>query len=152
MEQDKVVELRIPGQFQEDPLTAVLRDGARRLLAQAIEAEVAAFLTQHADQVTAEGHWRVVRNGYLPERAIQTGIGPVPVHQPRVRDRGAVPGETPIRFTSGLLPRYLRRTRSLEDLLPWLDLKGVSTGDSRTRSRRCSDRTLQVCRRQPSAA
>ncbi len=129
MEQDKVVELRSPGQFQEDPLTAVLRDGARRLLAQAIEAEVAAFLTQHADQVTAEGHRRVVRNGYLPERAIQTGIGPVPVHQPRVRDRGAVPGETPIRFTSGLLPRYLRRTRSLEDLLPWVYLKGVSTGD-----------------------
>ncbi len=129
MEQDKVVELRSPGQFQEDPLTAVLRDGARRLLAQAIEGEVAAFLTQHADQVTAEGHRRVVRNGYLPERAIQTGIGPVPVHQPRVRDRGAVAGETPIRFTSGLLPRYLRRTRSLEDLLPWLYLKGVSTGD-----------------------
>jgi putative transposase len=132
MEQDKVVELRIPGPFQDDPLTAVLRDGARRLLAQAVEAEVAAFLAQHTDEVTADGHRRVVRNGYLPEREIQTGIGPVPVRQPRIRDRAATAaaaGETAIRFSSALLPRYLRRTRSLEDLLPWLYLKGVSTGD-----------------------
>jgi transposase-like protein len=129
MDQGKVIDLRIPDQFQEDLLTTVLRDGARRLLAQAVEAEVAAFLAQHVDQVTADGHRRVVRNGYLPERTIQTGIGPVPVRQPRVRDRGATPGAAPIRFTSGLLPRYLRRTRSLEDLLPWLYLKGVSTGD-----------------------
>src|SRR5689334_15846298 len=131
MEQDKVVELRIPGPFQDDPLTAVLRDGARRLLAQAVEAEVAAFLAQYADEVTADGHRRVVRNGYLPEREIQTGIGPVPVRQPRIRDRAATAtataaaGETAIRFSSALLPRYLRRTRSLEDLLPWLYLKGV---------------------------
>src|SRR5689334_15381827 len=131
MQQDKVVELRIPGPFQDDPLTAVLRDGARRLLAQAVEAEVAAFLAQHADDVTADGHRRVVRNGYLPEREIQTGIGPVAVRQPRIRDRAAATasGETPIRFSSALLPRYLRRTRSLEDLLPWLYLKGVSSGD-----------------------
>jgi len=130
MEQDRVVELRIPGPFQDDPLTAVLRDGARRLLAQAVEAEVTAFLAQYANQVTADGHRRVVRNGYLPEREIQTGVGPVPVRQARIRDRAAAaPGETPIRFTSALLPRYLRRTRSLEDLLPWLYLKGVSTGD-----------------------
>jgi putative transposase len=133
MEQDKVVELRIPGPFQDDPLTAVLRDGARRLLAQAVEAEVVAFLAQYTDEVTADGHRRVVRNGYLPEREIQTGIGPVPVRQPRIRDRAATAtaaaGETAIRFSSALLPRYLRRTRSLEDLLPWLYLKGVSTGD-----------------------
>jgi putative transposase len=131
MEQDKVVELRLPGPFQDDPLTAVLRDGARRLLAQAVEAEVAAFLAQYTDEVTADGHRRVVRNGYLPEREIQTGIGPVPVRQPRIRDRAATAAaaETAIRFNSALLPRYLRRTRSLEDLLPWLYLKGVSTGD-----------------------
>src|SRR5689334_18676457 len=132
MQQDKVVELRIPGPFQDDPLTAVLRDGARRLLAQAVEAEVAAFLAQYADEVTADGHRRVVRNGYLPEREIQTGIGPVPVRQPRIRDRAATAtaaAGTAIRFSSALLPRYLRRTRSLEDLLPWLYLKGVSTGD-----------------------
>lgn len=129
MAEDKSVELQIPGAFQEDPLTAVLRDGARRLLAQAVEAEVAAFLAHHADQVTTDGHRRLVRNGYLPERDIQTGIGAVPVRQPRVRDRGAISGVTAIRFTSALLPRYLRRTRSLEDLLPWLYLKGVSTGD-----------------------
>ena len=129
MAQDKVVELRIPGSCSEDALTAVLRDGARRLLAQAIEAEVAGFLAAHADEVTATGHRRVVRNGYLPEREIQTGIGAVAVRQPRVRDRAVPPGAAPIRFTSTLLPRYLRRTRSLEDLLPWLYLKGVSTGD-----------------------
>lgn len=129
MDEDKIVELPIPGAFPEDPLTAVRRDGARRLLAQAVEAEVAAFLAHHADQVTTAGHQRLVRNGYLPERDIQTGIGAVPGRQPRVRDRGAISGVTPIRFTSALLPRYLRRTRSLEDLLPWLYLKGVSTGD-----------------------
>src|SRR5512144_1669352 len=149
MDQDKVVELKIPEALQDDPLTAVLRDGARRLLAQAVEAEVSAFLAEHADKVTADGRRRVVRNGYLPERDIQTGIGQtgigqtgigqtgigqtgigaVAVRQPRVRDRGAAGAEAPIRFTSALLPRYLRRPRSLEDLLPWLDLKGVSTGD-----------------------
>lgn len=110
-------------------MTAVRRDGARRLLAQAVEAEVAAFLAHHADQLTTAGHQRLVRNGYLPERDIQTGIGAVPGRQPRVRDRGAISGVTPRHFTSALLPRYLRRTRSLEDLLPWLYLKGVSTGD-----------------------
>jgi transposase-like protein len=113
--------------LQDDPLTAVLRDGARRLLAQAIEAEVSAFLAEHADQL--DGRRRVVRNGYRPEREIQTGIGPVVVRAPRLRDRRAAEDAPPIRFTSALLPRYLRRTRSLEDLLPWLYLKGISTGD-----------------------
>lgn len=129
MDQDKVADLKIPGALQDDPLTAVLREGARRLLAQAVEAEVSAFLAKHVDKVTADGRQRVVGNGYLPERAIQTGIGAVAVRQPRVRDRGAAGEEAPIRFTSALLPRYLRRTRSLEDLLPWLYLKGVSTGN-----------------------
>src|SRR5512135_1137666 len=147
MDEDKVVELQIPEAFQEDPLTAVLRDGARRLLAQTVEAEVAAFLAHHADQVTADGHRRLVRNGYLPERKIQTGIGAVPVRQPRVRDRGAISGVTPIRFTSALLPRYLRRTRSLEDLLPWLYLKGVSPATSAKRSRPCWGRPRPGCRR-----
>src|SRR5512144_2180290 len=105
MDQDKVVELKIPGALQDDPLTAVLRDGARRLLAQAVEAEVSAFLAEHADKVTADGRRRVVRNGYLPERDIQTGIGQtgigqtgigaVAVRQPRVRDRGAAGAEAP---------------------------------------------------------
>ena len=125
MKENTVVAFRNPSDFQEDPLTDVLRTGARQLLSQAIEAEVAVFLDAHAGLVVDSGHRRVVRNGHLPERAIQTGIGPVSVRQPRVRDRG----DGAIRFTSSILPRYLRRTKSLEDLLPWLYLKGISTGD-----------------------
>ena len=125
MKENTVVAFRNSTNFQEDPLTDVLRTGARQLLSQAVEAEVASFLDAHAELVDDAGHRRVVRNGYLPERAIQTGIGPVSVRQPRVRDRG----DGAIRFTSAILPRYLRRTKSLEDLLPWLYLKGISTGD-----------------------
>ena len=124
MEENTVIAFRSPADFQEDPLTEVLQAGARKLLAQAIEAEVASFLEAYAALVDDAGRRRVVRNGYLPERAIQTGIGPVSVRQPRVRDRG----DGAIRFTSAILPRYLRRTKSLEDLLPWLYLKGISTG------------------------
>jgi transposase-like protein len=109
-------------------LTEVLRHGARTLLAQAIEAEVAGFLASHAELVDAAGRRRLVRNGFLPEREIQTGVGPVAVRQPRVRDRGPA-ADARIRFTSAILPRYLRRTRSLEELLPWLYLKGISSGD-----------------------
>ena len=85
---------------------------------------------------------RVVRNGYQPERTIQTGIGDVPVKAPRVRDRQGT-----IKFSSSILPRYLRRTRSLEELLPWLYLKGLSTSDFSAALRRYSDRTRPVCRR-----
>ena len=125
MKENTVIAFRNPADFQEDPLTEVLQAGARKLLAQAIEAEAALFLESYAVLVDDAGCRRVVRNGYLPERAIQTGIGPVSVRQPRVRDRG----DGAIRFTSAILPRYLRRTKSLEDLLPWLYLKGISTGD-----------------------
>src|SRR5690606_31283905 len=77
----------------------------------------------------AQGHRMVVRNGHLPEREIQTGIGPVPVRQPRVNDRRVDENGDRIRFTSEILPKYLRKTRSLEELIPWLYLKGISTGD-----------------------
>ena len=106
-----------------DALTEVLREGARTLLAQAIEAEVAEFLARHADKRDALGRVRLVRNGHLPERTVQTGIGAVAVKAPRVRDRA---GE--LRFTSSILPPYLRRTKTIEELLPWLYLKGISTG------------------------
>ena len=129
MEEDNVISLRRPADRAEDPLTEVLRHGARTLLAQAIEAEVSTFLANHADLVDDAGHRRLVRNGFLPERTIQTGIGAVPVRQPRVRDRGPATAAAKIRFTSAILPRYLRRTRSLEELLPWLYLKGISSGD-----------------------
>ena len=109
----------------EDPLTECLRSGAQQLLQSAIEAEVGSLLAQYADETTEEGLQRVVRNGHLPERTIQTGIGDVSVKVPRVRDRGN--GE--VVFHSKLVPPYLRRAKSVEELLPWLYLKGISTGD-----------------------
>ena len=128
MEKDSVVALPRPGaSVTDDPLLAVLREGARRMLLQAIEAEVEAFLAAHAGLADAQGRRRLVRNGHAPERQIRTGIGPVEVRRPKLRDRGAE-GDEPIRFTSAILPAYLRRTRNLEELLPWLYLKGVSTG------------------------
>ena len=100
----------------------------RTLLGQAIKAEVAEFLAKHADLKTATGQQRVVRHGHLPEREIMTGIGPVCVRQPRVRDREATEGER-IRYSPSILPRYARRSKSLEVLIPILYLKGISTGD-----------------------
>src|SRR5436309_15600093 len=98
------------------------------MLMQAIEAEVAAFLAGHAGLLDQQGRRRLVRNGHAPERQIQTGIGPLEVRRPKVRDRGAAASGEPIRFSSAILPASLRRTRNLEELLPWLYLKGVSTG------------------------
>jgi putative transposase len=115
-----------PGTFV-DALTEVLRRGARDLLAQAVEAEVAALLESHADKRTADGRRRLVRHGHLPEREIMTGIGPVAVRCPRVRDRVGKAAER-LRFWSAILPRYARRTKSLEVLIPILYLKGVSSG------------------------
>lgn len=129
MPNDNVVRLIQPGAF-DDQLTEVLRNGARALLAQAIEAEVAGFLAKHADIKTEDGRTRVVRHGHLPEREVMTGIGPVPVKQPRVRDRGATAGDPGrIRFLPSILPPYMRRSKSIETLLPILYLKGISTGD-----------------------
>lgn len=125
MEESNVLTLATP--FGDDPLTDVLRQGARKLLAQAIEAEVESFLEEHRGLRDEAGRARLVRNGYLPEREVQTGIGPVRVKAPRVRDR--TDKEEKLRFHSGILPRYLRRSASLEELIPWLYLKGVSTGD-----------------------
>ena len=126
---DNVVELIQPGIFA-DQLTEVLRKGARALLTQAVEAEVSEFLASTAHLETADGGRRVVRHGHLPEREIMTGIGPVAVRQPRVRDREAGAGDPArIRFTPAILPPYARRSKSLETLIPILYLKGVSTGD-----------------------
>ena len=127
MTDTNVFQFSQPGTFA-DPLTEILRNGARALLAQAVEAEVAALLGCHADKLTADGHQRVVRHGHLPEREIMTGIGPVAVRCPRVRDR-VEQGCERIRFSSAILPPYARRSKSLEVLIPILYLKGVSTGD-----------------------
>src|SRR5499425_1903384 len=122
-----VIKLAQSGVFT-DSLTEVLRRGARALLTQAVEAEVAEFLAKHADLKTETGHQRVVRHGHLPEREIMTGVGPVTVRQPRVRDRVSGDGER-IRYSPAILPRYARRSKSLEVLIPILYLKGISTGD-----------------------
>ena len=128
MQTDNIVKLIQPGTVS-DPLTEILRNGARALLVHAVEAEVADFLAKHSDVKTEDGHQRVVRHGHLPEREVMTGIGPVAVRQPRVRDREAG-AEDPerIRFTPAILPPYARRSKSLDTLLPILYLKGVSTG------------------------
>jgi transposase-like protein len=122
-----VFQLAQPGAFS-DPLTEVLRNGARALLAQAVETEVAGFLADHAVKLTDDGRQRLVRHGHLPGRSIMTGIGPVAVRVPRVRDRLAGADDR-IRFSSAILPPYARRSKSLEVLIPILYLKGISTGD-----------------------
>ena len=129
MSNDNVSKLIQPGAF-DDQLTEILRQGARTLLAQAVEAELADFLAQDAGLKTEDGRQRIVRHGHLPEREVMTGIGPVAVRQPRVRDCEAAAGDPGrIRFTPAILPPYLRRSKSIETLLPILYLKGISTGD-----------------------
>jgi len=123
-----VLELSKSREEFADQLTLLLREGAQKMLARAVEAEVEAFLTSFAGARNAAGFQRLVRNGYLPEREIQTGIGPVKVKMPRVRDTGGGAGGR-IKFSSRILPPYLRRTKSLEELIPWLYLKGISSGD-----------------------
>ena len=129
MKTDTVTKLRRPASADQlppdDPLTKMLREGAQKLIAQAVEAELQTFLELHAYKRTEDGLKAVVRNGYLPERDFQTGIGSMPVKIPKVRDRSG----SGIKFNSELVPPYLRRTKSIETLLPWLYLKGISTGD-----------------------
>src|SRR5215213_7943691 len=123
-----VVRLRQPDEI-DDPLTEVLRAGARRLLAQAVELEAEAFLASMRDLKLPDGRDRLVRHGHGPERIVQTGIGPVAVARVKIRDRGATGEADRVRFSSAILPRWARRTRRLDALLPVLYLRGVSTGD-----------------------
>ena len=116
-----------PSGSSPDPLTGIIRDGARKLIEQAIEAELATLPAAFAADKLADGRARLVRHGHLPAREVLTGVGPVAVKVPRVRDRK--PGADKITFTSRILPRYLRKAKSVEELLPWLYLKGVSPGD-----------------------
>jgi transposase-like protein len=117
----------LPVSQSKDVLGEVLRLGAQRLLAQAIEAEVAEWIDSRSHLCNDAGHRQVVRNGFMPERTILTGVGPVEVKQPRVHDRR--PADEKEHFNSKILPPYLRKTKSIEELIPWLYLKGVSTGD-----------------------
>jgi len=114
--------VRFPEASSQDVLTGILREGARKLLADAIEAEVAAYIEAHGHWRDGQGHRLVVRNGHKEERDLQTGVG-------RVDDRRVDENGQRMRFTSSILPPYLRRTRSIEELIPWLYLKGISTGD-----------------------
>ena len=127
MHEDRVVCLRQKAAI-DDPLTEILRAGARRLIAQAVEAEFATFMAANTELLLADGRQRVVRHGHDPVREIQTGIGPVEVQKPKARDRGAAAGAR-IRFTSNILPQWARRTKSLDALLPVLYLRGISAGD-----------------------
>lgn len=126
--------LERPAATSEDVLTRILRDGAQRLLSQAVEAEVDTWIESHKHLSDEQGRRQVVRNGHLPKRAIITGVGPMEVTQPRVHDRrgpGALDalGRPVEPFRSKILPPYLRKTKSVEELIPWLYLKGISTGD-----------------------
>ena len=123
-----VIRFRQPDAM-DDPLTELAREGARRMLAQALIAEADAFVALWKDLKLPDGRDRVVRHGHGPHRAIQTGVGPVEVRRGKVRDRGEVGAEEKIRFTSSILPKWARRTKSLDALLPVLYLRGVSTGD-----------------------
>jgi len=127
MTDNTVTPLVHPGEFT-DMLTDVLRSGARQLLAHAVEAEVESFIEEYADHRLEDGRARIVRHGHLPERDIQTGIGAVQVEQPRVRDRGGVDGDR-IKYSPHILPKYARRTKSFEAVLPVLYLKGISSGN-----------------------
>lgn len=124
MSKDNVVELKSPATIQ-DPLTEMLRFGAQQLIQEAVEVELQELLAEHRERRTAEGNTGVVRNGHLPKRELQTGIGPVTVKIPKVRAKS---GE-PVTFRSALVPPYVRKTQSLEAALPWLYLKGISTGE-----------------------
>ena len=118
--------IEFPVSSSRDVLTEILREGAQQMLATAIEAEVAEWISSHAHLTDASGRRQVVRNGRLPQRSITTGVGQVEIEQPRVYDRRP-PAERE-KFSSQLLPPYLRKTKSIEELIPWLYLKGVSTG------------------------
>ena len=124
MNKHNVVELE-GREVLSDPLTDMLREGAKQLISQAVEAEFQGLLRAHAERRTDDGKAGVVRNGYLPERELQTGLGPVTVQIPKVRSKT---GE-PVTFHSALVPPYVRKTKSLEAALPWLYLKGISTGE-----------------------
>jgi transposase-like protein len=117
----------LPAANSRDVLTSILREGAQRLLAAAVEAEAAEWIEAHRHVHDEHGHRQVVRNGHLPQRTLLTGLGPLEVRQPRVLDRR--PAREGERFSSKILPPYLRKTKSIEELIPWLYLKGISTGD-----------------------
>ena len=128
MGKDNLIDIKKPTSFIDDPITQILQNGAKKLLAKALEAEINCFIEQYDALTDDQGRKRVTRNGYLPEREIQTGIGQIRVKAPRACDRKGENGKNKIKFASAILPVYLRKTKSIETLIPWLYLKGISTG------------------------
>lgn len=124
MKKDNIISLEKPEE-SPDLLTGLLRSGARELITQAVHAELTEFLARYEDVTDSLGRRQIVRNGYLPQREIMTGIGPVDIQVPKTRDKGG----QGLHFRSELLPPYIKRTKSVETVLPWLYLKGISTGD-----------------------
>ena len=129
MKNDTTTPLQNPEGSTKDVLTEILREGAREMLGNAIEVEVADYIAAHAHERDADGHRLVVRNGHASERELQTGLGALTVKQPRVNDKRVDDAGNRFRFTSQILPPYLRKTKSIEALIPWLYLRGISTGD-----------------------
>ena len=124
-----IIPFRQPGSII-DPLTEIASEGGRRMLMAALKAEADSFVAQFSEDLLADGRQRVVRHGAWPERVIQTGIGPIEVRRQKVRDRATgLPVEAKIRFTSNILPKWARRSKSLDALLPALYLRGISAGD-----------------------
>ena len=118
--------ITFPSEDSRDMLTPILREGARKMLSMAIEFEARAWLDERASLLDENGRRLVVRNGHQPRRSIQTGVGDVELVRPRVHDRRV--GDDHEVFHSKILPPYLRRARAIEELIPWLYLKGISTG------------------------
>jgi transposase-like protein len=129
MGKSNVVGLNRPEESSTDALSEIIRVGAQKILQEAIEAEIECFIAKYQEKRLENGEKRIVRNGYLPVREITTGIGKVPVKVPRARDKKGKEAGGEVRFQSGIIPKYLRKTKSLEELIPFLYLKGISAGD-----------------------
>ena len=136
MSNDTLKTVAKPEESLKDPLTELLRNGARELIRQAVESELISFLSEHENFKLLDGRQALVRNGFLPERTIQTGIGDVSIQVPKVRDRSG----SGLHFKSQLLPPYLKRTKSIEELIPWLLRWSSKSGHS---SKAASDITPQ---------
>jgi len=146
MAKSTVVPFELPSEFSPDPLTEVIQAGAKELLRAAVQAEVSVFIAENAHLLDAEGRQRLVHHEFLPEREVMTGIGAVPVQVPRVRGRGSNEDGSKVKFRSALVPPYLFKARSVEELLPWLYLKGISVAISARRWRRFWGQMPRGCR------
>ena len=129
MNKTSAIDINEPAESAQDALTELIREGAIKIVKEAIESEIECFIDRFRSERLANGKQRVVRNGYLPSRSITTGIGEVEVAVPRARDRMGKKADRPIQYQSALIPKYPRKTTSMEELIPWLYLKGISAGD-----------------------